>query len=130
MEKWLRKNLKYITIILLALFLAKNTQSCNRKMSIRILEKNLTSECDSLLNNKNEIISSQSFEIDSLKNEIITKNYMIKDLTMDLKIAGVRVDEAQRRADAVQRTAERVKSNTTIEIKGAEQDSSKMKKIK
>lgn len=128
MEKWLRKNLKYITIILLALFLVKNIQSCNRKMSIRILEKNLTTECDSLLNDRNQIISSQSIEIDSLKSEIITRDYMIKDLTTDLKIAGVRVDEAQRRADAVQRTAEKVKSNTTIEIKGAEQDTSKMKK--
>lgn len=128
MEKWLRKNLKYITIILLALFLAKNIQSCNRKMSIRILEKNLTTECDSLLDSKNQVISSQSFEIDSLKSEIITRDYMIKDLTTDLKIAGIRVDEAQRRADAVQRTAEKVKSNTTIEIKGAEQDTSKIKK--
>ena len=128
MERWLRKNLKYITIILLALFLVKNTQSCNRKMSMRIMEKNLTAECDSLLNDKNQVISSQSIEIDSLKAEIITRDYMIKDLTTDLKIAGVRVDEAQRRADAVQRTAERVKSNTTIEIKGAEQDTSKIKR--
>lgn len=128
MEKWLRKNLKYITIILLALFLIKTTQSCNRKMSLKVMEKNLTTECDSLLDDKNQIISSQSFEIDSLKNEIITREFMIKDLTTDLKIAGVRVDEAQRRADAVQRTAEKVKSNTTIEIKGAEQDTSKIKK--
>ena len=122
MERWLRKNLKYIAIILLALFLIKTTQSCNRKMSIRTLEKNLTTECDSLLNDKDQIISTQSIENDSLKIEIVTRDYMIKDLTSDLKIAGVRVDEAQRRADAVQRTAEKVKSNTTIEIRGAERD--------
>ena len=126
MERWLRKNLKYITLILLALFLLKTTQSCNRKMATRTLEKNLTTECDSLLNDKDLIISAQSFEIDSLTADIWAKEYIIKDLENELKIAGVRVDAAQRRADAVQRTAERVKSNTTIEIKGAERDSSKI----
>lgn len=128
MEKWLRKNLKYITLILLTLFLLKTTQSCNRKMSLKTMEKNLTMEYDSLLNEAKSIISLQTYEIDSLENEIVTRDYMIKDLTTDLKIAGVRVDEAQRRADAVQRTAEKVKSNTTIQIKGAEEDTSKIKK--
>ena len=65
-------------------------------------------------------------EIDSLENENLTKYFIIKDLTNELKIAGVKVDAAERRADAVQRTAERVKSNTTIEIKGAERDTSKI----
>lgn len=124
MEKWLRKNLKYITLILLALFLLKTTQSCNRKMALRTLEKNLNTECDSLLNDKTQIILTQSFEIDSLESDIWAKEYIIKDLENELKIAGVRVNAAERRADAVQRTAERVKSNTTIEIKGAERDSS------
>jgi len=128
MEKWLRKNLKYIALILLTLFLLKTTQSCNRKMSLKTMEKNITMEYDSLLNEAKSIISLQIYEIDSLENEIVTRDYMIKDLTTDLKIAGVRVDEAQRRADAVQRTAEKVKSNTTIQIKGAEEDTSKIKK--
>jgi len=60
--------------------------------------------------------------IDSLDKEITTRDFIIKDLTNDLEIAGVRVDEAQKRADAVQRTAEKVKTHTTIEIKGAERD--------
>ena len=123
MEKWLKKNLKYITIILLALLLIKNTQSCNRKMSLRIQEKNLTVEKDSLIFLKDNIIMSKNIINDSLKLEITTRDFIIKDLTNDLKIAGVRVNEAQKRADAVQRTAERVKTHTTttIEIRGAEE---------
>lgn len=123
MEKWLKKNLKYITFILLALFLIKYTQSCNRKMSLRIQEKNLTAEKDSLIILRDNIIMSKDLINDSLKLEINTRDFIIKDLTNDLKIAGVKVNEAQKRADAVQRTAERVKTNTTttIEIRGAEE---------
>ena len=123
MEKWLKKNLKYITFILLALFLIKNTQNCNRKMSLKIQEKNLTAEKDSLIILKDNIVRSKNIINDSLKLEITTRDFIIKDLTNDLKIAGVRVNEAQKRADAIQRTAERVKTNTTttIEIRGAEE---------
>lgn len=122
MEKWLKKNLKYITLIFLALFLFKNTQSCNRKMSLRIMEKNLFEERDSLVHGLNLMINMKILEIDSIKSHTLVLDYIIKDLENDLKIAGVRVNAAERRADAVQRTAERVKTNTTIEIKGAERD--------
>jgi hypothetical protein len=119
---WIKKNLKYITIVFIALFLMKNFQSCNRKMALRVVETNLTEERDSLLNMKNVIISEKNLVIDSLEAEILTKEFLIKDLYNDLEIAGVKVDEAQRRADAVQRTAEKVKSNTTIQVKGVEKD--------
>ena len=122
MERWIRRNLKYITLIFIALFLIKTTQSCNRKMSLRVVEKNLTEERDSLLLDKDKIIYSKDLIIDSLVTENLTKEFVIKDLENDLEIAGVRVNAAERRADAVQRTAEKVKSNTTIEIKGAERD--------
>jgi len=128
MEKWLKKNLKYVTLVLLALFLLKNTQSCNRKMALRTQEKNLSIEHDSIVKEKNTYIYSLENTIDSLETENLTKDFLIKDLSNDLKIAGVRVDAADRRADAVQRTAEKVKSNTTIEIKGAEQDTTTNKK--
>jgi hypothetical protein len=121
MEKWLRKNLKYITLILLALFLIKNTQSCNRKMSIRIMEKNLTTECDSLL-------MSRDHMIESLQKDKVIQEYYIKDLENELKIAGVKVDAAEKRASAVQQTAEKIRTNTTIQIKGAEEDTSKIKR--
>ena len=122
MEKWLKKNLKYVTIIFIALFLIKTTQSCNRKMSIRVQENQFIEERDSLNTLKSLEIQIKNDEIKILNEEIFTRDFMIKDLTNDLKIAGVRVNEAQRRADAVQRTAERVKTNTTIEIRGAVRD--------
>lgn len=119
---WLKKNLRYITLILLALFFIKTFQSCNRKMALRVVETNLTEERDSLLNMKDAIISEKNLVIDSLESEILTKEFLIRDLYNDLEIAGVKVDEAQRRADAVQRTAEKIKQNTTIEVKGVERD--------
>lgn len=125
MEKWLKKNLRYVSLVLLALFLLKNIQSCNRKMALKVVERNLTEECDSITTEKNNIILEKDLIIDSLENEIITKDFMIKDLTSDLKVAGVRVDAAERRADAVQKTAESIKANTTIEVKGVERDTTK-----
>jgi hypothetical protein len=124
---WLKKNLKYITLILMALLFIKTFQSCNRKMALRVTETNLTEERDSLLTIKDEVISEKNLVIDSLESEILTRDFLIKDLYNDLEIAGVKVDEAQRRADAVQRTAERVKSNTTIEVKGVERDTTENK---
>jgi len=126
MEKWLKKNLKYITLIFLALFLIKNTQSCNRKMSLRILEKDLSEQCDSLLTIKDEIISKKTLEITNLQKNQVVQDYYIKDLENELKIAGVKVDAAERRANAVQQTAEKIRANTTIQIKGAEQDTLKI----
>jgi hypothetical protein len=109
--EWLKKNLKWIVLILFFLLVVKSIQSCNRNMLLRVHQK----DCDSIQIQKNLFI-------DSLQQEIVTRDFMIKDLANELKIAGVKVNEAQKRADAVQRTAERVKTNTTIEIKGAERD--------
>lgn len=118
MENWFKKNLRWITIILFVLFLLKSVQSCNRNMSLRIQEKKLTENCDSLIREKDSLIKS-------LQKDNLTKEFIIKDLSSDLKVAGVKVNEAQRRADAVQRTAERVRTNTTIEVKGVERDTIK-----
>ena len=96
-------------------------------MGSRVTEKNLVIERDSLLYEKDIIIHQKDLVIKDLREEIITKDYEIKDLERDLEIAGIKVNAAERRADAVQRTAERVKSNTTIEIKGAERDTSKIR---
>jgi len=127
MEKWLKKNLGYITIVLLALFLLKSTQSCNRKMALRTQEKTLSVEHDSIMKEKNAYIYSLNLNIDSLKKEVLTRDFIINDLTNDLKIAGVKVDAAERRAEAVQRTAEKVKSNTTIQVTGVERDTTNKK---
>lgn len=118
MENFFKKNLKIITIIAVILFFFKSFQSCSRKATIKIQEKNLTEYCDSITTTKNK-------EIDSLKQELLTKEFLIKDLTSELKIAGVRVNEAQKRATAVQKTAQSVKTNTRIEVTGVARDTIK-----
>lgn len=120
---WIEKNLKYITIIFFTLFLIKSIQSCSRNMSLNTTKKNMAKECDSVsMLFQNNIVNYRLF-IDSLENVIIIRDFEIKDLTTELKIAGVKVNAAQRRADAVQKTAESVRHNTTttIEVKGVEE---------
>ncbi len=115
MEKWLSKNLKWITLILLFLLCIKTFQSCTRKTSLRIQEKKLTHICDSIIGYKNIVI-------DSLQKSNLEKYFLIIDLKNELKVAGVKYDEAQKRADAIQKTAAAIRANTTIEIKGAEKE--------
>jgi hypothetical protein len=128
MEKWFKKNLHYITILFVCLFLIKNVQSCNRKMSLKIQNKNLSEVCDSITNLKDQRINNQNFEIDSLNREILSREFLIKDLSTELKIAGVKYDEAQKRADAIQKTASSIRANTTIEVRGVEKDTTKNKR--
>ena len=78
-------------------------------------DKKATIILDSITNQKNK-------EIDSLKKENLSKDFLLIDLKNELKIAGVKYDEAQKRADAVQKTAASVKSNKTIEVKGVERE--------
>lgn len=115
---WIKKNLKWITIVLLFLFLIKMGQSCTRKMTIISIKKELTYEIDSIKKECSTII-------ESLNKEIIERDFLIKDLNNELKIAGVIASEAQKRAEAIQQTAQSVRSNTTIQIKGAEKDTIK-----
>jgi len=112
-EKWLGKNVKWILMVMFFLLAIKTFQGCTRKTSLRIQEKKLTAICDS-------VTTSLTKENDSLKREIIAREFLIKDLSAELKIAGVKYDEAQKRADAIQKTAASIKANTTIEVKGVE----------
>jgi hypothetical protein len=102
--EWLSKNLKWITIILFFLFCIKSCQSCNRQNLLNTQEKKLSKDTD------------------SLKKEIGTRDFLIMDLKNELKVAGVKYDEAQKRADAIQKTASSIRANTTIQIKGAEKE--------
>ena len=114
--EWIKKNKNYVIIILGILFLYKSVQSCNRDTTLSIKEKRFTKE---LLIQKTEldsVINSKTIIIDSLDAQILDRNILIKDLSNELKIAGIRASEAQRRADAVQSTAEKIKANTTISI--------------
>ena len=116
MERF-KKNNKIITIIIVCLFLIKTVQSCNRKMTIGVNEQNYKTELDSIKTTTSDII-------DSLGHEIVKRDFIIIDLNAELKIAGVKATEAQKRAEAIQKTAESVKSHTTttIEVKGVERD--------
>ena len=114
--EWIKKNKNYIILFLSILFLYKSVQSCNRGTTIDIREKKHKNEIKMLIAKNDSILKKQEFIIDSLKNEIINRNMLLKDLSNELKIAGVKATEAQKRADAVQRTAEKIKANTTIEI--------------
>lgn len=124
--EWLKKNLRYITIIIFALLLLKSVQSCNRKMSLNTADKKHKIEVDSIKKEFNGVISVYENEIDSLEGELVARDFMIKDLTADLKIAGVKVNAAERRANAIQKTAESIKANTTIEVKGVERDTTSL----
>lgn len=78
-------------------------------------EKKLTQQCDSLMREKDN-------EINSLKKENLEKEFLIIDIKNELKIAGVKYDEAQKRADAVQKTAQSIRANTTIQVNGVEKN--------
>lgn len=125
MEKWIKKNLHYITIIFVVLFLFKSIQSCNRKMSLRFQNKRLNEKYDSISRIKDLKIYNQNLIIDSLNREILSREFLIKDLSTELKVAGVKYDEAQKRADAIQKTVSAIRANTTIEIKGVDRDTIK-----
>jgi predicted Holliday junction resolvase-like endonuclease len=101
---WINKNLKWIILIVLFLLMIKTFQACSREVSLRNQEK------------------KSNIQIDSLKKEILARDFLVLDLKNELKIAGVKYDEAQKRADAVQKTASSIKANTTIEVKGVERE--------
>lgn len=111
MEIWIKKNLRYITIAFIVLFLFKSMQGCSRKMANTKQKKYYTEKIDSLNKINMKIV-------DSLNNEILVRTFLIKDLSSELKISGIKYDEAQKRADAVQKTVSSIRTNTTIEIKG------------
>lgn len=126
-ETFFKKNLKIITIVIFGLFMIKTFQSCNRDLKITKLEKEIVYTTDSLAIVRGDLEKTFKVEIDSLKGVILERDFLIKDLDNELKIAGVRASEAQRRADAVQQTAEKVKNNntTTILIEKEDRDTSR-----
>lgn len=114
-EQFFTKNMKWIALILLFLVLFKFVQGCNRNMGNSIKEKQYIHTIDSL--NK---------KYNNLKEES-TDN--IKRLNFQLELAGQQVKSANEKASAVQSAVEKLRSNTTITVKGAEEvkDTSKKK---
>ena len=102
MQIFIKKNLNYIAIGLLALFLLKSVQSCNRNMSNKRLKKEIISLSDSL--NK-----SYGYDLDKCKKYTLQLEY-------EVKLANAEAESANKRASAIQSTAEKIRENTTIKI--------------
>jgi len=105
-EQFLTKNLKWFTLAFACLFLFKTMQSCNRKMQLSIAEKKYSYIIDSLETKYNNLNDNSR---DS-----------IKKLNFELSFAKEQVHSANDRASAVQHAVEKLKSNTTVVVKGAE----------
>ena len=123
MEKWIIRNLKWFTLIFIALFIFKSVQSCNRKMSIKIMEKNLVYERDS-------IIKERDKEIELFKIDIRTKDYTIKDLTNEVdKVNKINEKLENDNQNVNEQLKLCLKRNVTIqqEFKGVEKDTTKKK---
>jgi competence protein ComGC len=106
-EQFFSKNMKWFALALLFLFLFKTTQSCNRKMQLNIGTKQYVEQIDSLkklYNNYREDTQDS-----------------IKKLNFELKLSKEQVKAANDRASAVQSAVEKIKSNTTITVKGVEE---------
>ena len=108
--EWITKNLKWITIVFIVLFLFKTCESCNRGSKINSQSKKLTALCDSTSHAKDSIINL-------LYKDNQVKAYLIKDLYTELKIAGIKIDESEKRNEAIRETVKNLRTNTTIEIK-------------
>lgn len=105
-EQFFSKNLKWFALALLFLFLFKTMQSCNRKTIINKGAKEYIHTIDSLEHKYNNCYKDSQ---DSLKK-----------LNYELKLANEQVKAANERAAAVQSAVEKMRSNTTITVKGAE----------
>jgi hypothetical protein len=108
-ETFFSKNLKYIAFIFFALFIIKSAQSCNRDMATKRIVKENAYVVDSL----NAIIDTdKGTYIMQLKD----CNDNVQELQYEVKLANSERDAANRRADAVQSTAEKIRENTSITI--------------
>ena len=108
-ETFFKKNLKYITLILLALFFIKTFQSCNRNMANKRLTKENTYLVDSLTTMHYTEKSVYILQLQDCVDQV-------KELQYEVKLANAERDAANRRANAVQSTAEKIRENTSITI--------------
>jgi len=112
-QEFFSKNMKWFALALLTLFLFKLVQSCNRNMGSRIIEKEYKHTIDSLTK-KYDILEKES-------------SVTIKQLQFELRLQSEMAGEANKRAAAVQSVAEKMRANTTVNIRGAQMDTIKRK---
>lgn len=109
-QQFFSKNMKWFALAFLLLFLFKEIQSCNRNMGTKLTEKEYKHTIDSL-EKKYDILDKET-------------SSMIKRIEFELKLEKEKAIEANKRADAIQSVAEKIKSNTTttVNVRGANID--------
>jgi uncharacterized membrane protein YhiD involved in acid resistance len=115
-EQFFTKNMKWFALALLFLFLLKSVQSCNRKMSLSITQKEYIHTIDSL--DKKYYKLQREFDDTT------------KILNFQLRLQSEKAVSADQRASAIQSVAEKLKSNTTttVNVRGAMIDTTKTNK--
>lgn len=116
-NEFFAKNQKYILIIAISLFFIKSFQSCSRNMTIKKLDKEIIHLSDSLT-------TMMDNETGTLVLQLQKANDSIKELNYEVKLAKSRATSADRRANAVQSTASKIRENTTIKIENNNRDDS------
>jgi len=106
-QEFFNRNLKWLALALLFLLVFKSMQSCNRNISLSMSTKQYIHQIDSL---KKQYVDYREVTQDS-----------IKKLNFELKLANQRAKSSDERASAVQRAVEKIKSNTTVVVKGVEE---------
>ena len=111
-QEFFEKNMKWVALAFLILFLFKSVQSCNRNMSTTMA------------------IKKDKYTIDSLSKDVYNLKSENKELKLQLSFQKEKVGEANKRAEAIQSVAEKIKSNTTttVNVRGAQIDTIKKKK--
>jgi hypothetical protein len=110
-QQFFEKNMKWFALAFLCLFLFKSLQTCNRKMVTRISEKEYKHTIDSLTK-KYDILEKSSSDT-------------IKKLHFEIKLQTEKAGEADKRATAVQSVAEKMRANTTVNVRGAQIDTTR-----
>lgn len=103
-KEFISKNLKWITLGLLLLFMFKFIQSCNRGTEVGIQK------------------AKYEIRVDSLTKQTQIYQDSVKQLNFELKIANNSALSANEKAAAVQSAVEKLKSNTTITVRGADKN--------
>ena len=97
------KNCKYFAIAFFALFMMRSFQSCNRSNQITQMQQKYDTIVSSLQTQNNLLLDS------------------IKTLQFSISMANQKVQSSEEKVAAVQNTVDKIKTNTTITVKNAEQ---------
>ena len=106
-EQFFSKNLKWIALALFFLLAFKSMQSCNRGTQLDMTKGTYIHQIDSL---KKQYVDYRELTQDS-----------IKKLNFELELARQQARSSNDKANAVQSAVEKIKSNTTVVVKGAEE---------